>query len=87
MEHVMAGYLRHVWDTYKWQYKDQHGFRPGYSCDRHIVTICQDIAHFLDEGARKGAIIIDFSKAFGLVLCDRLLAPTAASGVDLRVVE
>jgi hypothetical protein len=66
-------------------YKDQHGFRPGYSCDRHIVTICKDIANFLYEGARINAIIIEFSKAFDLVLCDRLLTQTAASGVDSRV--
>ena len=57
-------------------------------CDRHIVTVFQDIADFLDERARIDAIIIDFSKAFDLrvVLCDRLLAQTAASGVDSRVV-
>ena len=32
------------------------------------------------------AIVIDFSKAFGLVLHDRLLTKVAASGVDSRVV-
>ena len=64
MQYVIAGYLRQVWNTNKWQYKDQHGFRPGYTCDRHIVTVCQDIADFLGEGARIDAIIIDFFKSF-----------------------
>jgi hypothetical protein len=32
MEQVIAGYLRHVWDTGNWLYEGQHGFRPGYSC-------------------------------------------------------
>ena len=40
----------------------------------------------LDEATRLDAIIIDFSKAFGLVPHDRLLEKIAASGVDSRVV-
>jgi hypothetical protein len=31
MEHVIASYLRQVWDKYDWLYEGQHGFRPGYS--------------------------------------------------------
>jgi len=86
IEHDIARYLRQVWNTNKWQYKDQHGFTPGYSCDRHIVIVCQDIADFLGEGARIDAIIIDFSKAFDFVPCDRLLTQTEALGVDSRAV-
>ena len=48
--------------------------------------MCQDIADSLDEGFDIGAIIIDFSKAFGLVPYDRLLMKLAASGVYSRVV-
>jgi hypothetical protein len=80
MEHVIAGYLRHVWDKRQWLYEGQHGFRPGYSCESQIVPICQDIVDSLDEGARIDAIIIDFSKAFDLVLtigCLRKLRPRA----------
>jgi len=40
----------------------------------------------VDEGVGIDAIIIGFSKAFGLVLHDRLLTKVAASGVDSRVV-
>jgi hypothetical protein len=40
----------------------------------------------MDEGVSIDAIIIDFSKAFGLVPHDRLLTKLAASGVDSRVV-
>jgi len=48
--------------------------------------VCQDIEDSLDEGFDIGAIIVDFSKAFGLVPYDRLLMKLAASGVDSRVV-
>ena len=86
MEHVIAGYLRQVWEMNGWLYEGQHGFRSGYSCESQVVTVCQDIADSLDEGVRTDAIIIDFSKAFDLVPHDRLLTKIAASGVDLRVV-
>jgi len=43
-EHVIAGYLRQVWNTSKWLYEGQHGFRPGYSCESQIVTFCKDTA-------------------------------------------
>ena len=32
MEHVIASYLRQVWDKNDWLYEVQRGFRPGYSC-------------------------------------------------------
>jgi len=67
-------------------YKGQHGFRPGYSCESQLVTVCQDIVDSLDEGVRKGAITTEFSKAFNLAPHDRLLTKIAATGVDLRVV-
>jgi hypothetical protein len=86
MEHVIAGYLKQVWEMSEWLYEGQHGFRPGYSCESQVVTVCQDIADSLDEGVRTDAIIIDFSKAFDLVPHDRLLTKIAETGVDLRVV-
>ena len=75
MEHVIAGYIGQVWEDRDWLYKGQHGFRPGYSCESQIITVCQDISDSLDEAIRLEAIIIDFSKAFDLVPHERLLNP------------
>jgi hypothetical protein len=85
MEHIIAGYLRQVWEMTGWLYEGEHGLRPGCSCKSQVVTVCQDIADSLDEGARTDKIIIDFSRAFDLVPHDRLLMKTAATQVDLRV--
>ena len=63
-----------------------HGFRPEFSCESQVVTVCQDIANSLDKGVRTDAIIIDFSNTFDLVPHDRLLTKIAGTGVDLRVV-
>jgi hypothetical protein len=87
MEHVIAGYLRHVWVTSDWLYEGQHGFRPGYSCESQVVMVCQDIVDSLDEGVRTDTIIIDFSKAFDVVPHDRLLTKILETGVDVRVVN
>jgi hypothetical protein len=86
MEHIIAGYLRKVWETSGWLYEGQHGFRPGYSSESQVVTVCQDIADALDEGVRTDAIVMNLSKAFDLVPHDRLLMKIAETGVDLRVV-
>ena len=86
MEYVIASYLRQVWDKNDWLYEGQHGFRPGYSCESQVITVCQDIADSLDKGDRIDAIITDFPKAVDLVPHDRLLMKTAISGVDWRAV-
>ena len=83
---VIAGYVRQVWENRDWLYEGPHGFRPGYSCESQINTVCQNISDSLDEAARLDAIIRDFSKAFDLVSYDRLLKKIAAPGVDSRVV-
>jgi len=85
MEHVIAEYQREVWEMNGWLYEGQHGFRPGYSCERQLVMICQDVADSLDEGVRTDVIIIDFSKVFDLVPHDKLLMKIAPTRVDLRV--
>ena len=51
-----------------------------------VVTVCQDIVDYVDNGDRTDAIIIDFSKAFDLVAHGRLFMKIANSGMDSRVV-
>jgi len=67
VEHVIASYLRQLWDKNDWFYEGQHRFRPGYSCESQVITVCQDIADPLVNGDRLDAIIVDFSKALDLV--------------------
>jgi len=69
-----------------WLYDGQHGFRPGYSSESQLITVCQDLADTLDKGVGIVAIITDFSKAFDFVPHDRLLMKLASSGVDSKLV-
>ena len=86
MEHLIASYLRQVWDNNDWLYEGQHGFRLGYSCESQVIAVCQNIAGSLVNGDRIDVIEVDFSKAFDLVPHDRLLMKIANSGVGWRVV-
>ena len=84
MEHVIS-YLRQVWDN-DWLYERQYGFRPGYSYESQVITVCQDTADSMDNGDRIDAIVTDFSNAFDLVPHDWLLMKIAILGMDSRVV-
>ena len=85
LEHIIAGYLRQVWDENDWLYKVTMGLERD-TRDSQVITVCQDIADSLDKGVSTDAIITDSSKAFNLVPHDLLLTKLAASGVDSRVV-
>jgi retron-type reverse transcriptase len=86
MEHVIASYLRQMWDKNDWFYEGQHGFRQGYSCKSQVINVCQDTADALDNGDTTDAIINDLSKAFDLVPHGLLITKIAKSGMDSRVV-
>ena len=57
----------------------------GYSCERKVVTVCQDITDLLDERVRTDATRIIFSKTIDLIPHNRLLKRIVANGVNLRV--
>jgi len=40
LEPVIASYLREVWDKNDLLYEGQHGFRPGYSRESQVITVC-----------------------------------------------
>jgi len=79
-EHVIASYLRQVWDRNDWLCEGQHGFRPEYSCESQDISVCRDIADSLDNGIRLDAIIIDFQSlviSFLMIGCLQKLCPQA----------
>jgi hypothetical protein len=67
LDHIIAGYLRHVWDKNDWLHKGQHGFRPGHSCE---TSVCQDIVDSLDKGVGIDATIQDFQGSQSNLRCD-----------------
>jgi hypothetical protein len=49
LEHVIAGYLRQVWDKIDWLYEEQRGFRPRYLREIKVILWCQNTADALHE--------------------------------------
>jgi len=41
LEHVIAGYLRQVWEMRGWLYEGQQGFKAGYACESQLVAVCR----------------------------------------------
>jgi len=64
MEHVIASYLRHVWDKNDWLYEDQHGFSPGYSCEIQVITVCQNIVDSMDKSRQDRRYFNRFLEVF-----------------------
>ena len=56
--------------------EQQHGFRPGRSCESQLITTLNDITKTIDSGFQTDIIFLDLSKAFDKVphysLCNNL---------------
>jgi len=52
MEQVVASYRRQGWDENDWLYEGQHGFRPGFSSESQLMTVCQDTSDSVDKGGK-----------------------------------
>ena len=56
--------------------EQQHGFRPGRSCESQLITTLNDITKTIDSGFQTDIIFLDLSKAFDKVphysLCNKL---------------
>ena len=44
LKHVLAGYLRQLWDKNDWLYEGRHRFWPGCSYESPVFTVWQYIA-------------------------------------------
>jgi len=69
-------------DKNDWVYERKLGFRPKYSCEKQVITVCHDIADTMYEKFGVDAIIIDLSKGFHFIPHDRLLAKLVAPDLD-----
>jgi hypothetical protein len=39
LEYVITGYLRQDWDKNDRLYERPYEFRPGYTCENHVITV------------------------------------------------
>ena len=63
---------------------NQHGFRPGFSCQTQLISLMEDVSYALDNQLQTD-FLLDFSKAFDTVPHKRLLAKLQHYKIDNHV--
>jgi len=73
MEHILYHSIIEHLDFYHILEDHQFGFRSGYSCETHLITVVEDILAAMDQRYQVDVILLDFNKAFDTVPHQRLL--------------
>lgn len=73
LEHVIYTQIINYLEEHSIIFKQQHGFRKGYSCDTQLAGFAHDLHSALDSGFQVDAIFLDYSKAFDRVPHHRLI--------------
>ena len=61
---------------------NQHGFRPGFSCQTQLISLIDDVSYAMDNQLQTDLILLDFSKAFDTVPHRCLLAKLQHYKID-----
>uniref|UniRef100_A0A8B9ZP11 Reverse transcriptase domain-containing protein n=1 Tax=Anas zonorhyncha TaxID=75864 RepID=A0A8B9ZP11_9AVES len=65
----------------------QHGFMKGRSCLTNLISFCDKVTRWVDEGKAVDVVYLDFSKTFDTVSHNILLKTLAALGLDWRTLR
>lgn len=88
MESLIAKYVRRKWEERGgWLSKEQHGFRPGHSCESQLVGLSQDLIDALDKKQEIDCVFIDFEKAFDKVPHGRLVDKLSSLELDNGITD
>jgi len=65
----------------------QHGFRPGFSCQTQLTALVEDLQHNMDNYCQVNLILLDFAKAFNRVPHQCLLLKLSNYGITGDILE
>ena len=82
MEHIVFHSIMQYVQYYGILSEFQHGFRPEYSCQTHLINFIENIQHAMDQQKQVDLILVDFSKAFDTVPHQHLLTKLAHYGIQ-----
>ena len=66
---------------------NQHGFRSRRSCETQLVLTSNDVAAELDKSGQVDMLVLDFSKAFGTVPHQCLIAKLKQHGITGNILN
>ena len=73
LEHILYSNIMKHLDHYNILTDKQHGFCKHHSCETQLIQTIHDLAQSLDNRTQIDIVIMDFSKAFDMVLHKGLL--------------
>ena len=82
MEHIIFHSIMDHINSNNILISNQHGFRPGFSCQTQLISLIDDISYAMDNHNQTDLILLDFSKAFDTVPHRRLLAKLQYHKID-----
>ena len=72
LEHIVASNVVKHMDSNNLMYDLQHGFRERRSCETKLAMLVEDLTRKAGQGKQTDLILLDFSKAFGMVNHEKL---------------
>lgn len=87
MEHIVYSEVLHFLSTNNFYYPNQHGFRPGHSCETLLALFLHEIHSHLDTNIPIDAIFLDFETAFDKVSHRHLLLKLSCLNIDPSVLN
>ena len=73
MEYIIFHCIINHLNTHNIINPNQHGFRPGFSCNTQLMFIVDDSLKAMDSRCPIDLVLLDFSKAFNTVAHKKLL--------------
>lgn len=86
LEHIIYSQIINYLEEQTIIFKQQHGFRKGYSCDTQLTGFVHDLHSSLDSGYQVDAIFLDYSKAFDRVPHHRLILKLTQLNIHPNVI-
>lgn len=82
LEHIIYSHIANHLERNSFFFSNQHGFRPGLSCETQLFEFTTDLHLNLDSSFQTDVIYLDFSKAFDCVPHKRLVSKLSCLHLD-----
>jgi len=87
MEHIISHHKMNHLQSNHILTNQQHGFRPGFSCQTQLIALVEDLKHNMDNHCLVDLILLDFAKAFNRVPHQCLLLKLSNYGITGDILE